>query len=567
MAGVPAPARLRLNTAARRKRSDERFFRRWAVTALLIQTLPYLALWILTPTGSTYTGALFSPVDTFRYYDVMLHAHQGAWTFANYFTYVQHTPIAIFTLYTLLGKLIPGGAGPLSLAIAFHLARLLLSFLFIQQAWKLFGEALPSRAARRTAMIFLVFTSGLGVLTLAGLNPIHETKPWDLFFQESSSAFGMLSSPHFAAVLLLLTVFSRALLRVLSGQGNGWAATVVGALSAAALASIHTEKVGLLAVTAILFLVWVGCFRRPSPRTYLRQALQVGLMIGAAVPYAVYAYMLTVNDPTIHDILNQGTPPAVSDPIVYYALGLGIPALCAVWGLPRLLRHPSRALPGEVLLWSMVAGGVLLLVLPWQTIQHRGEGLQIAIAGLAGRELVHSILPRLWRLRTFRAMAARRGRSGRRRLRLLSINLVLILSSTSVMALTIGGTRAGMALSEQLYLNRDDPAALSWLRSHGSSNDVVAAAPNSLPFIAAFSGTHAVWGDFAYTPSYDAEGTRLAAFLTGTEPSRPYLSLRHVTWVYFGPREKEHPGLNPGALNFLTVAYRVGDTVIYHVSG
>lgn len=537
-----------------------------------MQSFPYLVLWILAPEGATYTGALFSPVDTYRYYDVMLHAHEGAWTFVNYFTYVRQGPIAIFTLYTLLGKLIPGSAGSLGLALMFHLARLAFSFLFIQQAWKLFGETFPGRAARRTGMIFLLFTSGMGVATFAlalgGVHLIHEAQPWDLFYQESSSAFGMLSSPHFAAVLLLLTVFSRALLRVMSGRSCCWAATAVGAFCAAAMVTIHTEKVGVVAVTAVLYLGWVGCFRRPSPRTYARQALQVALMIGAAVPYAAYAYSLTVNHPTIRDILQQGTPPTVADPVVYYLLGLGIPGLCALWGLPRLLRHPSRAQPGEVLLWSMVVGGVVLLIVPWQTIQHRGEGLQIAIAGLAGRELVHSILPRLWRLRGLRAGGVRRlGGFSHRRLRLLSINLVLILSSTSVMALTIGGTRAGAALAEQLYLNRDDPAALAWLREHASSSDVVAAAPNSLPFIAAFSGTRAVWGDFAYTPNYDAEGSRLAAFLTGTEPSRPYLSLRHVRWVYFGPREKEHSGLNPGSLEFLAAAYRVGETVIYRVDG
>ena len=549
-----------------------RFFRRWAAAALLLQSFPYVALWLAAPAGHTYTGALFSPVDTYRYYDVMFHAHQGAWSFVNYFTYVHHPPIAIFTIYTLLGKLIPGDAGPLGLALVFHLARLGLGLLLIQQAWKLFGETLPSRAARRTAMVFLLFTSGLGVLVvmlnLAGLHVIGQDQPWDLFFQESSSAFGMLASPHFAAVLLLLTVYTRALLRIVSGDGSGWAATVVGALCSAALATVHTEKVGVIAVMSLAYLGWILAFRRPATRVYVRKALQVLLMIAAAVPYLAYAYGLTLNDPTIRNILNQATPKAPADPVLYYALGLGVPALCAALGLPRVLRHLGRARPGEVLLWSLALGGLVVMVLPWQTIQHRGEGLQIAIAGLAGQELVHSILPRLWRRRGFRALAARRVAGyGRRRLRLLSINLVLILSSTSVMALSIGGTRAGLALSEQLYLNRDDPDALGWLRSHGSSNDVVVAAPDSLPFIAAYSGARAVWGDFAYTPNYDAEGSRLAAFLTGTEPPRPYLASRRVTWVYFGPREKEHPGLDPGSLDFLSVAHRSGGTVIYRVAG
>lgn len=555
----------------RHERSDARFFRRVATAALLLQSFPYLLLWAFAPAGGTYTGALFSPVDTYRYYDVMLHAHEGAWTFANYFTYVKHPAIAIFTIYTLLGKLISGDPGPVSLALVYHLARLGLCLLLIQQAWKLFGEVLPGRAARRSAMVFLLFTSGLGALLLvvrvAGFRVLGGDQPWDLFFQESSAAFGMLSSPHFVAVLLLLVVYSRALVRVFWGDGNGWAATVVGALCAAALATIHTEKVGVIAVMSVAYLLWVLASRRPSPRTYARQAVQVMLMIAAAVPYLGYAYGLTVSDPTIRDILSQATPRAPANPVLYYALGLGVPALCAACGLPRVLRHLSRARPGEVLLWSLALGGLVVLVLPWQTIQHRGEGLQVAIAGLAGQELVHSILPRLWRRRGFRALAARRPLGyGRRRLRLLSINLVLIVSSMSVMALSIGGTRAGAALGEQLYLNRDDAEALAWLRDHGSSEDVVVAAPNTLPFIAAYSGAHAVWGDFAYTPNYDAEGSHLAAFLTGTEPPRSYLSSRRATWVYFGPREKEHPGLDPGSLDFLSVAHRSGDTVIYRVA-
>jgi hypothetical protein len=205
-------------------------------------------------------------------------------------------------------------------------------------------------------------------------------------------------------------------------------------------------------------------------------------------------------------------------------------------------------------------------MMPWSTIQHRGEGLQLALAGLAGRELVRSILPRFWRSRTFRAAAARRPFGyNRRRLRLLSINLVVILGSWSVLALAIGGTRAGGSLSEQLYLNRDDPAALSWLRSNGSADQVVFGSPPTLQFVAAYSGTRAVWGDFAYTPDYDAEGRALAQAFSG-QSFEGYLAHRGVRWVYFGPREAAHARFDPAALAFLKPAHRSGGTVIYLVA-
>ena len=268
---------------------------------------------------------------------------------------------------------------------------------------------------------------------------------------------------------------------------------------------------------------------------------------------------------TIADIIRQGTPAPVPDPIPYYLLGFGITGLCALWGLPRVLRKPAAASPGEILLWSLALGGLVILIVPWTTIQHRGEGLQLALAGLAGRELVHSILPRFWRSRMFKAACGARPLGySRRRLRLLSINLVLILASWSVLALPVGGIRAGKGLADQLYLAADDPAALSWLRSNASHDDVVFGSPPTLQFVAAYSGSRAVWGDFAYTPDYDVEGQALARAFAGKSLDS-CLAHRGVRWVYFGPREAAHAGFDPAALDFLKPAYRSNGTVIYRV--
>ena len=151
MEQIPRPAQRR--TPAQR---DRRFAVRWGTLCLLLVSLPYAALLLLGPAGERYTGVLFNPVDAYRYLGIMQHAHDGAWSFTNYFTYVRHAPIAIFTFYTLLGKLVPGSAEPASLGITFHVAGLVLAGLFIQQAWRLYGEILPGRAARRVAFVLLL---------------------------------------------------------------------------------------------------------------------------------------------------------------------------------------------------------------------------------------------------------------------------------------------------------------------------------------------------------------------------------------------------------------------------
>src|SRR5438552_4709684 len=174
MEQIPRPAQRRLPA-----QSDRRFAVGWGILCLLLVSLPYAALLLLTPAGERYTGVLFNPVDAFRYLGIMQHGHDGAWTFSNYFTYVRHAPIAIFTFYTVLGKLVPGSAGPAALGIAFHAAGLFLAALFIQQAWRLYGEVLPGRAARRVALVCLLVTSGLGgvvlILTGRGRRPLRET--------------------------------------------------------------------------------------------------------------------------------------------------------------------------------------------------------------------------------------------------------------------------------------------------------------------------------------------------------------------------------------------------------
>jgi hypothetical protein len=281
-----------------------------------------------------------------------------------------------------------------------------------------------------------------------------------------------------------------------------------------------------------------------------------------------------LHDPQIAQLLRQGlNHESVPDPLPYYLFGYGIPGLLALAGLPGFLRHrlvPGRSgvQAGEALLWSFAAAGLLLLFVPYHDVGHRGEGLQLAVAPLAARALVREALPRLWRRPLFARLAARRPLGySRRRLRSLSLNLVLILSSTSVLALAFASVRAGLAISAQVYPGADDRAALDWLGAHARPADVVAADPFTAQYVAAYAGTHVVFGQQAYTPDYDRELLALSGFLRGTDPARAYLAGHGVAWLWWGPRERADSagGLDPGGLDFLDVAFRSGDTVVYSV--
>jgi hypothetical protein len=538
---------------------------------MLLLSLPYLALLLATPwvaPGGQYTGMLFNPADTFLYVSQILHGHLGEWAFTDYFTYLREPSLLLFPIYTLIGKLIPGPAGPLSLGLAFHLSRLAIALAFIQQAWKLYGEVLPGRASRRVALLLLLFTAGLGAFRffLVWLpTPGPDQIPFDIAFIESNSFFGLLYSPHFAAVLLLLVIYLRALWRATSPGTGGWRATAVGALAAAALSTIHPEKIGVIALTTVLYLAALQLQGRGGARRWAQGVL----MVAGGVPYAVFALFLTLGDKQMVELLRQGRPhrpPA--DPWLYYPLGYGLPGLFAVWGLPRLGRRLRVAPAGQLLLWSMVAGSLVILLAPVQALDHRAEGLQMAVAGLGGRTLVHDILPRLWRTRAFAAAVRRRLFGYRRpRLRLLSLNLAIIFSSLTVLALAFGSPRAGLGDAVEVYLNADDGRALSWLRDNGARDDVVLAGPESAQFVAAYGGTHVVWGEWAFTPNFYDEGTQLARFFERSGTDREdYLRTRRVRWLYFGPREASIARFDPTLLSYLRPAFSIGRTVIYRVT-
>ncbi|HXO67077.1 MAG TPA: hypothetical protein VN863_03690 [Candidatus Dormibacteraeota bacterium] len=558
-------------------RSDRRFQWRWSALALFLLGFPYLVLFLVHPAHALYSGVIFNPNDAYFYFAQMLHGHDGAWIFTNYFTYRQQAPIAIHWFYHLLGHLTPGVPDPLATSLAWHVSRLVLAAIFLSQLWALLGELLPGRASRRVAFLFVVFTSGVaayqaGLLAGApGLGGAGE--PFDLKYAESSTFFELLFAPHFAAVMLLLVIYLRGLYRAVH-RGSAGGAAVAG-VAMLLLSTIHPDKPLTLALAVTLLLGWLGWRRRLK----LRQMVLAGLTILPGLPYPVFMVWLSGHNPQFNAFLGQDNfiPPGV----LGYALGYGIPGLLALSGLPRLLRRRGAAGDGEALLWALAVAGLALALIPASMVPRKSvEGVQLALAALAGRNMVHLAGPRLWRGRAFAAAAQRRlfGYS-RRRLRLLSINLAVILSSTTVMALSLAAPRAALVDAPELYLTRDDRVAVSWLRDHSRPQQVVAGSEETGQFVAAYAGDHVVFGQFQWTPRVGEEHQALITFLgrdrgsgCAEDPNsdpRSYLLSREVSWLYYGPRERRcdatASAIHPAQADFLLPAFQAGNTVIYRV--
>jgi len=533
--------------------------------ALLAVSFPYLVLALVHPAGATYTGALFSPIDVYVYLAHMLRTWDGGWLFQNPWTYQPSSRPLIYLAYTMLGKLVPAGAVPWGPALALHAVRLVFTFLFIRQAWRLYGEALPARGTRRVAMLMMLFTSGLGLLYALIPGDIRPGgAPYDLTSPQSNALFSLLQAPHNAVEMFLLLVAARVLFAIFKTDRLDWHLVAKGGLTVAAISLIHVDKMIVLGLTSVLVLAWMRLVANAARGRLVQKSLALAAVLSPGVPYSLYLALISGHDQVLQLNVAQWPPPTLGYLLINVPIGYGIPGALAVVALLRLVRRSRTAPLGLVFLSAFVVSGLALL--PFSRGLPAAEASQVGLAGLAAVALLHDLLPRLWRGRLF-ALAARRRLFGysRPRLRLLTINLVIIAASPTVLALIFATPRAALAQPGEFYVTADDVRTLDWMNSHVAHDDVVVGTPESAEFVVAYGGARVVYGNRFFTPNYDRAGAQLRDYFQHTlDPSR-YLQARNIQWLYFGPREARVAAFDPSRSPLYEPAFSSGSTVLYRV--
>jgi hypothetical protein len=546
-----------------RLRQTHRRFLITVVLALFALSLPYAIAALGTPPGGEYSGLLLTPSDGYVYLSQIYHSHGGDWLFNDWFTYRRVSPLPVYWVYTAAGHLLPLTATPLAVGLAFHVSRLCLAAAFMYQLWRLYTEVVPNAVARRVGLVFALFAGGLGVWAQLLHVSISGQQAFDLSEFESSTFISLLYAPHFVVALIAIVVFLRAFLRVVQGSPRSWSATVVAGIAGAVLVSIHPEKGILLALTIAFCLTWA----RLRGQLSARQVEQSALVLALAASYAVALLLILFRDPVGLVWATEGTREVARNPIAYYLLGYGLPGLFALAGLPGVIRRRRYVSHAELLLWSMVAANIVILAIPVTKLIHRAEGLHLVLCALAARYLILQLLPRLWRSGWFEAVSRVHPLGySRRRLRELTINLPVILSTTSVLALALVVPRTALSSEPEIFLNRDDLTAIAYVRDQISASDVVIGLPETEDYLAAYGGVHVVLGAFSATPDSNNEQRQMAVFFTRTDLDLTYLRDRSVKWLYFGPREAATAKFDPDRAPRLVKRFQGGSTRIYQVS-
>jgi hypothetical protein len=514
----------------------------WSILIVGLTCLPYLYAYLVAPDGMQFTGLLSNPMDGNSYLAKMRQGAQGTWLFHLPYTSKDHDGAFIFTYYLFLGRL--SALLDVPLIVAYHLARIVNSFILLFVAYffvSLFG--LDGRS-RRAAFLLIGLSSGLGWLAA----PFNVLAP-DLWVPEGITFYSIFANPHFplaVALMLLTSAFVIVPLQAESKdvQPSGGKEAILAGLSSLLLGIVQPFcVVTVYSVLGGYFILRLFKERR-LPWSEILRGVAAGAVTAPIIAYDYYVYTF---NPVLHAWSEQNI--TLSPPLWKYALAYGFVLALAVGGAALAIRRRSKA-DLFLLAWVIVNG--FLLYAPFSLQRRLVTGLHVPLCVLAAMALSRYVLPRF---------------SPARRTLILGALVVLTMpSNLFVLMASMGGAAQQ---DPRLYLYQDEMDAMTWLEENTQHTDIVLASPEMGLFIPAWAGNRVLHGHPFET--IEAEEKRALAetfYQAQTEESvrRGIIEGHHITCVFYGPRERALSGGQLETALLLSEAYTNPGVTIYQVS-
>jgi hypothetical protein len=239
----------------------------------------------------------------------------------------------------------------------------------------------------------------------------------------------------------------------------------------------------------------------------------------------------------------------LSPPLWEYAIAYGLVLALAAVGAVLAIRRRSKA-DLFLLAWVIVYG--LLLYAPFSLQRRLVMGLHVPLCVLAAMALSRYVLPRF---------------SLARRTLILGALIVLLMPSNLLLLMA---SMAGAAQQDsRLYLYQDEVEAMTWLEENTQSTAVVLASPEMGLFIPAWAGNRVLYGHPFETIEAEKKRTLAEMFYqaqTGESIRRGIIEDHHITYVFYGPRERDLSGGQLETIPMLSEAYINPGVTIYQVS-
>lgn len=443
-------------------RAEWRWVLGWAVVVIAVSCMPYLyANWVAPP-GRIFGGFLINASDGNSYLAKMRQGYEGEWLFRLPFTPEDQRGVLVFTLYLALGHI--ARLTGLPLVLVFHIARALSGLFLLLSLYRLAAELAPDRAARRWAFAIAAFGSGLAILSLLiGRSDPVGFVPLDLFVPEAVGFYTILSNPHFC---LAFALEAWAIVWVVNPPRWGWELEIlVAGLIGLGIASLAPYLAPVAAVIAGAGLIATRPIKRDA-------VVRLAAMIVAMAAFLIYATWAMRSDPAVAQWARQNVTP--TPPVVDVILGLGLWLPLAVLGVWRVYKeHGLTSTLVSVVAWLFLTAALLYFPYPLQ--RRFIGGVFVPLSALAGVGVA-------WTL----------SQIGRWRIPAIG-GLILFGFSANILVL-LALFSAPRTADSAVYLTDDEVAALRWLETQVTPNDVVLADTRMGLYVPGWTGARTVYG-------------------------------------------------------------------------
>jgi hypothetical protein len=413
-----------------------------------------------------------------------------------------------------------------------------------------FLSLINDRPRQRQIAFWLIVTSGgLGVIWIFVKYAVGLPEapfPISIYTAEPNTLMIMQAFPHFTmALALIITIFSLMLLAWRNKQSRyAVAAGFVGAI----LALQHAYDLLIVYSALGVFGLLIWWRDRRFPTLLLRHGV---ILVLLSAPGALYLGFLVTNEPIWGRKLEQFDNAGVftPNPILLVIL-LGVPLLLAIAGLRREMFRSADDRQIFLVSWFVTHFGLMYLPLKFQI--HMLLGLQVPMMILAAIAIDERLIPAL----------RQRGRWA------LYTGLIAVFGLSIITSIYIQGWRfVYLSRYEQpLYLTYDEIAALQWLQSQATAEDVVLADIEFGQFVPVWSDARAYVAHWAGTLDFFTKRENSRIVLdpgTPADKRRQLLAEFHVSYVVMRDRDGDRVAFGRQSASDLEPVYENATVSIY----
>ncbi len=525
---------------------------------IIFTSLPYLYLYLSSPTGYKYSLTTYSnPADNYVYYSFIKQAQQGRLIFTNYYTSEGDWGGALRPFWLIVGWF--GSLWKTNPMVTFHLFRLFLIPLLVVVIYKCLSLFISNSKQRLLAFYLFFFTSGLGWIYLLfhpyfWLREHWSQIPFDFMMPESFPFFSILISPHFMMSWLLLVGGVILLWQVLTDHVWQSRLSVWTGITLAFLFFIHPFYVPLVGVLGIFFILFslLSLQSKFDLKEVVKRSLPV--LIISLLPL-LYYWLLSGYDFSFYVKTIQNFLPSPALNISLYSFG-------AVWLLAligSLIYYRQYGFDNKILFllgWAVLGWFFIYAPLAWQRRLVEGWYFPLIVLSSFALFKIEEVFKRVG------------GLLSHSRYFFYGLFLILFLLGNLIVA-AFNSYFLTSKLWGAFYYPVELAQAGEWLENNTAEHSIIITndddAMAKLPF---FAQRRVYFAHLVETVFSRAKFNQLIWFFTNDNfAERKYSFLRQarIKFIVFNKDKGPLSNFNPFNKNFLRPIWQQGDFVIFEV--